>query len=146
VPATFTNVVSDVHTLIDTGTSATITVVKRKFLEVLEPDRDRLPLIIVYPVTQALKDEGFEGKLVREYRVGVACLWAGNLTMESGLDNMLALLNLVPHLLNVTTLATATTVYDSVVDDSPAYDRDAIPKLYDHSVVEVAYLSSETRT
>ncbi len=117
----------------------------RKALEVLDGDAGQLPLCILIPDTQVNEDEAFEGDLIRTYRTQVALIWAGNMELETNIGDMTGALSSIPKALNITALASAPTVFDSTIDFSPTYDKQAIPRLYDHSVMDVFYLSSESR-
>jgi hypothetical protein len=137
-------ILNDVKALI-AATAPRLTIKIRKSLELLEGDAGWLPVCLLIPNAQVNEDEGFEGALIREYIIQIAIIWAGNMQIDSDLEDMTAALSNIPKALNVTSLTTATTVFDSTVNFSPTYDAAAIPRMYDHSVIDVTYLSSELR-
>jgi len=137
-------ILNDVKALI-AATAPRLTIKIRKSLELLEGDAGWLPVCLLIPDTQVNTNEGFEGSLIRTYKIRIAIIWAGNMQLESDMEDMTAALSNIPKVLNVTSLTAATTVFDSTVNFSPIYDAAAIPRMYDHSVIDVNYLSSELR-
>ncbi len=141
----YAKILADVATLTG-GVAAGWTIVVRKDLTLLPVELDNLPVIIIKPVEKFSEQEAFEGQMERDYRVGLAFCYAGNLKLDTQLAPILNVISAVPKALNVTSLPTATTVWDSKVDYSPTFDEAGIPANVDRTVIEVTYKSQELRT
>jgi hypothetical protein len=138
-------ILNDVSTLCSevAGFEGSTSRVVRK--RIIKNEDDPLPLLIIAPDHQAKVREGFEGAITIERRVGVAIVYQGNQTLETGLANIIEAVDATRKKLHVTSLPTATSVRDSTIDMDPVFDVSALDKNLDYSVMEVTYFSEEDR-
>ncbi len=141
----YSNILTDVSSL-TTAAAAGWTLVTRNELILLPEDLANLPVIIIKPSEKFSEKQAFENQMERDYKVGLAFCSSGNQKFETGITPVLDVIDSVPKALNVTSLPTATTVWDSDVDYSPTFDDSAIPSNINRTMIEVTYRSQETRT
>ncbi len=116
--------------------------VKKKMIVL--PEDGRGPLLVIVGKKSKPGDEAFEGWLIREHEVHFALLFANDMNFED-LERMNDKLLDLQKALHVTTLTTATTVYDSDLEAQATFDTKGIPAGWDKSLFKVTYKSSETR-
>lgn len=140
--ATFANILTDVNTLISAA-AGTFTRVSRR--RIIKLEGDTLPLCILVPIGWNGAEEGFEGKINIRYAVGVAMLYAGNMALNTTMTTILDEIDAVRRALHVTSLPTATNVFDSELDLSPLFDLEALDKNIDFALLQVNYIAAESR-
>ncbi len=120
-----------------------LTIIVKKKMIVLAEDA-KSPLLIIVGRRTRPGDEAFEGILNREHEVLFALLFAneGNFGDVERMNDKLEDLQKVLH---VTSLATATTVWNSDLDTTATFDVRGIPAGWDYSLFKVVYKSSEAR-
>lgn len=139
---TFPNILTDVDSLISSAASGFTRKIRRRI--VMLPG-DSLPLCIMVPIGWTGAEESFEGKIRIRFSIGVAMLYAGNMQLNTGLTTILDQIDAVRKALHTTSLSTATTVNDSEIDLSPLFDLSALDANVDYALMQVSYLSEESR-
>ncbi len=120
---------------------------ERKEAELLESDLAVVAkggLCLIITSDRVNEDEAFEGNIIRGYEVGIALVFASNQTVTANRTAIEARATLEKKL-HVTSLATATTVFDCDLDPEPIYDPGALAKNVDWSAFKLLYKSSESR-
>ena len=140
--ATFANILTDVDSKIAAAAGTFTRVTRRRIIKL---EGDTLPLCILVPIGWIGADEGFEGKINIKYAVGVAMLYAGNMALNTSLTTILDEIDAVRKSLHVTSLTTATNVFDSELILSPLFDLDALDRNIDFALMQVNYLAAENR-
>jgi hypothetical protein len=144
ITTTFEKILADVDELIEI-TRHDLNRVIRKKLETLEHDKGNFPLCIIVPGSSPIVAEGFEGKVIIAYEVLIALVDANAGALETDFVSAIKARDDIRHALHVTSLPTATTVYDSEIDMSPVYDAKGIDATYEYSLMLFKYMSSESR-
>lgn len=147
MPTTYPNILTDVSAKIATATSSfsdsTARVIRRQFVKF---EGDPSTLCIISPQGWRIADEQFEGKLIIDFLVGVLFLYPGNMQLETGLTTILDEIDAARRGLHVTSLSTATTVFDSDIDLRPPFDLTALEKTnFDYCPMLLTYRSAESR-
>lgn len=144
--ATFADILTDVSALCATGSFSTSAArVTRKKLIRLEGDPTTL--CIISPQGWRIVEDAFESKDIIDFLVGVVLIYPGNWAIETGLSTILNEADVIRRSLNVTSLPTATKVFDSEIDLQPPFDLTALEKAnFDVCPFLVTYRSNESRT
>ncbi len=116
--------------------------VKKKMIVLAEDGRG--PLLVIVGKQSSPGDEAFEGVLIREHEVHFALLFPNDMNFED-LERMNDNLLDLQKALHVTSLATATTVFDSNLETEATFDVLGIPIGWDKSLFKLTYKSSEAR-
>lgn len=123
----------------------------RKQIKLFPSELLTLPWQIIIPDFQADVEEAYEGQICMGYRVGVALLWEGNQTLETGLADIIEKIRDVRQALYLPTLPTASTgldpggVFEVSVSFNPPFDVSAIPLNVDYSLMQFNWKSWELR-
>ena len=147
MPTTYPNILTDVKALVATHAtsfaSSSARVIRRQFVHL---EGDPSTLCIISPQGWKIVDEGFESVLTIDFFVGVVFLYPGNMQLETGLTTILDEIDAARRGLHVTSLATATAVFDSGIDLEPPFDLAALEKTnFDFCPMLLTYRSSESR-
>lgn len=144
--ATFADILTDVSALCNTGsfTASTARVTRKKFIRL---EGDPTTLCIINPVGWKIVEDAFESKDIIDFQVGVVLIYPGNWAIETGISTILNEMDVIRRALNITSLSTATKVFDSEIDLQPPFDLTALEKAnFDVCPFLVTYRSNESRT
>lgn len=129
-----------------TNAESCLKIVIRKKLVLLEEDDGLTPLLVIVGKQVRPDVEAFEGVLIREYEVLFGLFYFSNMKFETELTKLPDAAVALQKALHVTSLSGVSTVFDSDLDTSPAFDANGIAAGVDYSVFKITYKSSESRT
>lgn len=146
MPTTYPNILTDVSALVAANATsyaaAAARKIRRRFVHL---EGDPSTFCIISPQGWKTAEEGFEGKVVIDFFVGVLFLYPGNMQLETGLTAILDEIDAARRGLHVTSLSTATSVFDSGIDLNPPFDLSALDANLDYLPMLLTYRSNESR-